>query len=127
LIAGDWQSGTKFAGDLCNSAFSAIPYGGVPILVISLIIFSFTTIIGWTYYGERFMEFLGGYRFVAPFRILWIICMFCGALISTQLAWAIAVLVTALMAVPNLLMIFLLRNDIVEETDKYLKKEIENI
>jgi AGCS family alanine or glycine:cation symporter len=127
LIAGDWQSGDKFAGDLCNSAFSAIPYGGVLVLVTSLIIFSFTTIVGWTYYGERFIEFLGGRRFVAPFRFFWIICMFCGALISTQLAWSIAVLVTALMAVPNLFMIFLLRNDIVEETDKYLKKEIENI
>jgi AGCS family alanine or glycine:cation symporter len=127
LIAGDWQSGTKFAGDLCNSAFSAIPYAGILILVVSLTIFSFTTIIGWTYYGERFIEFLGGHRFVVPFRVFWIICMFFGALISTQLAWSLAVLVTALMAVPNLVMIFLLRNDIVKETDEYLKQEVSKL
>jgi AGCS family alanine or glycine:cation symporter len=127
LVAGDWQSGTKFAGDLCNSAFSAIPYAGVFVLVLSLVVFSFTTIIGWTYYGEKFIEFLGGHKMVTPFRIVWIICMACGALITTQLAWSIVVLITAIMSVPNLVMIFMLRNDIVKETDKYIKEEVKNI
>jgi AGCS family alanine or glycine:cation symporter len=127
LTAGDWQSGGKFSGDLCNSAFSKIPYFGVPILVFSLVIFSFTTIIGWTYYGEKFIEFLGGHKFVKPFRIFWIISMALGAVMSPKFAWSLAVFITAMMSLPNLLMIFLLRNDIVKETDKYLKKEIENI
>ncbi len=127
LLAGDWQSGSKFAGDLCNSAFAAIPYGGSFILVVCLIIFSFTTIIGWTYYGEKFIEFIGGGKVILPFRIFWIICMFLGALASSRLAWALAVLITAAMAVPNLVMIFMLRNDILKETQKYIKQETENI
>ena len=127
LLAGDWQSGSKFAGDLCNSAFAAIPYGGSFILVVCLIIFSFTTIIGWTYYGEKFIEFIGGGKVILPFRIFWIICMFLGALASSRLAWALAVLITAAMAIPNLLMIFMLRNDILKETQKYIKQETENI
>ena len=127
LLAGDWQSGSKFAGDLCNSAFAAIPYGGSFILVVCLIIFSFTTIIGWTYYGEKFIEFIGGGKVILPFRIFWIICMFLGALASSRLAWALAVLITAAMAIPNLVMIFMLRNDILKETQKYIKQETENI
>jgi AGCS family alanine or glycine:cation symporter len=127
LVAGDWQSGTKFAGDLCNSAFGSIPVVGILVLVVSLVIFAFTTIIGWTYYGEKFIEFLGGHKMVTPFRIFWIACIISGAFISTQLAWSIAVLITAALSIPNLVMIFMLRNDIVKETDKYIKEEIKNI
>lgn len=126
LLAGDWQSGSKFAGDLCNSAFAAVPAGKF-ILVVCLTIFSFTTIIGWTYYGEKFIEFIGGGKTVLPFRIFWIVSMAAGALISAKLAWSVAVFITAAMAIPNLIMIFMLRNDITKETKKYLKSEIDGI
>lgn len=127
IVAGDWQSGSKFAGDLCNSAFSTIPYVGIPLLVFSLTIFSLTTIIGWAYYGEKFMEFLGGSKIIKPFRVFWIIFMLLGVYISPSLAWALVVLITAMMSIPNLIMIFMLRNRVVKETNRYLKSEIDNI
>lgn len=127
IVAGDWQSGQKFAGDLCNSAFETIPYIGVPLLVFSLTIFSLTTIIGWAYYGEKFMEFLGGSKIVKPFRVFWILFMISGVYISPSLAWALVVTVTAMMSIPNLIMIFMLRKRIVKETNLYLKSEIDNI
>jgi len=127
LLAGDWQSGSKFAGDLCNSAFGVIPYVGKFILVLSLSVFAVTTIIGWTYYGEKFIEFMGGSKIVIPFRICWIACMATGAVVSSKLAWSVAIFITAAMAVPNLVMIFMLRNDIAKETKKYLKSEIDGI
>ncbi len=127
LLAGDWQSGTKFAGDLCNSAFSTIPVIGMFILVASLTIFSLTTIIGWTYYGEKFIEFLGGHKVVLPFRIFWIICMVFGALVGADFAWSLVVFITATMAIPNLIMIFMLRKDVVNETKKYIKSEVDNV
>lgn len=126
VIAGDWQSGNKFAGDLCNSAFSTIPYVGMFILVVSLTVFSLTTIIGWTYYGEKFIEFIGGHKMVLPFRIFWICCMVGGALVSSEFAWSLVVFITATMSIPNLIMIFMLRNDIVKETGKFLKSEVDN-
>ncbi len=127
IVAGDWQSGNKFAGDLCNSAFSTIPHVGIPLLVFSLTIFSLTTIIGWAYYGEKFMEFLGGSKIVKPFRVFWIIFMLLGVFISPSLAWALVVLITAMMSIPNLIMIFMLRERVVKETNRYLKSEIDNI
>ncbi|MDR0953030.1 MAG: amino acid carrier protein [Elusimicrobiota bacterium] len=127
LLAGDWHSGAKFAGDLCNSAFATIPYAGVVILVVSLVVFSFTTIIGWAYYGEKFIEFLGGGKVIIPFRILWLGFMFLGAVAASRLVWSLVELFIALFAIPNLIMIFILRKDIFKETDKYLEKEIKNI
>ena len=127
ILAGDWQSGNKFAGDLCNSAFRTIPYIGIPLLVFSLTIFSLTTIIGWAYYGEKFMEFLGGSKIIKPFRVFWIAAMLLGVFIAPSLAWALVVTITALMSIPNLIMIFMLRKKIVKETKLYLQSEIDNI
>ena len=126
-VAGDWQSGTKFAADLCSDAFSKIPFIGEPLLILSLTIFSLTTMIGWAYYGEKFLEFLGGSKMIKYFRVFWVCFMFIGVYIAPSFAWAIVVLITALMAIPNLIMIFMLRKRIVKETELYLKSEIDNI
>lgn len=127
LLAGDWQSGNKFAGDLCNSAFTTIPFVGIYVCVFSLTIFSLTTIIAWAYYGEKFIEFLFGHKTVLPFRLFWIFSMLLGAWMSSQFVWSLVVTITIAMAVPNLVMIFLLRNDILKETKKYIKQEIDSI
>lgn len=73
------------------------------------------------------MEFLGGSKIVKPFRIFWILFMLSGVYISPSLAWALVVTVTAMMSIPNLIMIFMLRKRIVKETNLYLKSEIDNI
>ena len=135
VLAGDWQNPDVYAANLCNSAFKTVPYIGTPILIFSLIIFSFTTIIGWSYYGEKALQFLGGGKWSKGWRIFYVlVCLIGGGLgtafslgwkvpanafavgISTRFAWALAVLMMTLMTLPNLYMLWRLRHKLCSET-----------
>lgn len=78
-----------YAANLCNSAFKTVPYIGTPILIFSLVIFSFTTIIGWGYYVEKALQFLckGSNMLIKPVRVLFIILTFVGGWIGTSFRW----------------------------------------
>lgn len=103
---------------LTKMAFSKIPYIGAPLLTVGILTFAFSTILGWSYYGERAAEYLGAKHTV--YRILFIIALFIGSVVSLDIVWNIADCMNALMAIPNLLSLLFLSGVIVSETKKYL-------
>lgn len=105
---------------LTKAAFSKIPVLGLPLLTFGLLTFTFSTILGWSYYGERAMEYLCGKRFIKPYRLAYIIFVFIGSITSLSIVWNFADCMNALMALPNLLSLLLLSGVLVKETRKYL-------
>lgn len=108
---------------LTKAAFSKIPYIGTPILTIGLATFAFSTTLGWSYYGERCVEYLKGKKWMLCFRIVYIATIFLGSVISLGLVWNIADCMNALMAIPNLISLLCLSGIIVHETRKYLWRD----
>jgi len=117
--SGLWQEGLKGAA-LTKGAFDAIPVIGPIILTIGLLTFVFSTILGWSYYGEKAIEYLLGKKAIVPYKILWVIFVFVGSVFSLSLVWDLADLFNGLMAIPNLIALILLSPVIVSETKKYL-------
>lgn len=107
-------------GDLTNMAFEQIPVVGPIVLTVGLLTFVFSTILGWSYYGERAIEYLFGKKAIKPYRVLFVIAVFIGSIMSLQLVWDMADAMNALMAIPNLVALLLLSGVIVSETKKYL-------
>ncbi len=107
-------------GMLTKKAFGMIPYIGTPILTFGILTFAFSTILGWSYYGERAMEYLAGKRSIVFYRVLYILLVFAGSTMSLALVWNLADIMNALMAVPNLLSLLLLSGVIAKETQHYL-------
>ena len=107
-------------GMLTKKAFGMIPYIGTPILTFGILTFAFSTILGWSYYGERAMEYLAGKRSIVFYRILYILLVFAGSTMSLALVWNLADIMNALMAVPNLISLLLLSGVIAKETQHYL-------
>ncbi|MCR5295103.1 MAG: sodium:alanine symporter family protein [Lachnospiraceae bacterium] len=110
--------------ELTSLAFSTIPGLGLPILVIGLITFAFSTILGWYYYGERCAVYLFGEKVIMVYKILWVIGVFVGSLVELNLIWNIADLLNGLMAVPNIFAVLLLSKVIADETKKYSGEHI---
>ena len=105
---------------LTKSAFAQIPVVGPIVLTIGLLTFVFSTILGWSYYGERATEYLFGKKSIKPYRYLWVIAVFAGSSLSLPLVWDLADAMNAMMAIPNLIALLLLNGVIVAETKKYL-------
>lgn len=93
---------------------------GTAILTIGIFTFAFSTILGWSYYAEKAVEYLGGKRWIKFYRIIWIIAIYLGSVMNLTLVWNIADSMNALMAIPNLLSLLLLSGIAVKETRKYL-------
>lgn len=107
-------------GMLTKKAFGMIPFVGTPILTFGIITFSFSTILGWSYYGERAMEYLAGKKSIVFYRVVWILLVYAGSTMSLSLVWNLADIMNALMAIPNLLSLILLSGVIAKETQHYL-------
>jgi AGCS family alanine or glycine:cation symporter len=112
LLSGAWTTGETGAA-LSSNAFASLIPGGNWIVSIGLIIFAFTTILGWSYYGERCAEYLLGTRVIVPYRLVWIIAIFLGAIAAGEnqhikLLWLAADTFNGLMALPNLVALILL-------------------
>ena len=105
---------------LTKDAFSKIPVIGRPLLTFGLLTFTFSTILGWCYYGERAMEYLKGKRWVLGYRICYIIAVFLGSVMNLAVVWNLADCMNALMAIPNLVSLLFLNGVIVHETQSYL-------
>ncbi len=105
---------------LTKLAFSKIPYVGSPLLTFGLLTFAFSTILGWSYYGERAVEYLKGPRWMLGYRMLYIVAIFIGSVASLDIVWNVADCMNALMAIPNLISLLCLNGIIVHETRKYL-------
>jgi AGCS family alanine or glycine:cation symporter len=105
---------------LTKVAFTQIPIVGPIILTVGLFTFVFSTILGWSYYGERAVEYLFGKKGIVPYRVLWVGAVFCGSVATLPLVWDFADAMNAMMAIPNIISLFLLSGVVVLETKKYL-------
>jgi len=116
---GVWTRGLDGA-KLSQAAFGTIPHVGPAVLSVGLLLFVFTTIIGWEYYGERAVEYLCGKKAIWPYRIAWVAAVYAGSVLNLPYVWNFADAANALMAIPNLIALLLLNRVIVAETERYL-------
>ena len=107
-------------GVLTTIAFDQIPVVGPIVLVIGLISFAYSTILGWAYYGERCLEYCLGKKILIPYRLLYVTVALIAPVIALDVVWSIADILNAFMAVPNLIAVLLLSPVIVKETKKYI-------
>ena len=105
---------------LTKAAFDKIPYIGSLVLSVGIVTFAFSTILGWSYYGEKAVEYLGGKKVIIYYRLMWIVAVFVGAILNLSLVWSVADSMNALMAIPNLIALLLLSKVVVKETNKFL-------
>ena len=108
-------------GVLTSLAFQQIPVIGPLILVVGIISFAYSTILGWAYYGERCMEYLAGEKSLIIYRILYIGVAVIAPVVALDIVWLIADTLNAMMAIPNLVAVLLLSNVVVKETKKYIR------
>lgn len=107
-------------GELTTLAFGQIPVLGPFILVVGIISFAYSTILGWAYYGERCVEYFSGKKGLIPYRLLYVAVLLIAPVLALDLVWKIADILNALMAIPNLIAVLLLSPIIVKETRKYI-------
>ncbi len=121
IVTGAWKSDFNGAA-MTDLAFAAgYPVFGSYILMLGLVLFAFTTILGWNYYGERCMEYLLGVKAILPYRVIFIILIACGPFLKLEAIWVLADIVNGLMAIPNLLALLGLTGIVVAETKRYQK------
>lgn len=116
VMDGSLQAGA----DLTNAAFATIPIVGTPVLVIGMVSFAYSTILGWSYYGNRCVTYLFGKRAIVPYQIVYVLVGILGALGVGDLVWTVSDIGNALMAIPNIVMILLLSGMIARETRYYV-------
>jgi AGCS family alanine or glycine:cation symporter len=111
-----WASG-KTGAELTALAFgSGLPGIGNWIVTAGLVLFAFTTMLSWSYYGERSAEFLFGVKIILPYRLLWVAFVFMGSVLELKLVWTITDILNALMAIPNLVALLLLSGTVIALT-----------
>lgn len=122
VSSGAWTGGESGAALTSQAFATALPSFGNYLVAISLAVFAFTTIIGWSFYGERCIEFLFGLKAVTPYRIAWIIAIPLGATLSLDFVWLVADTLNAMMAIPNLIALALLSPVVFKLTREYFEK-----
>jgi len=121
ILTGAYVTGTTGA-ELASTAFTkGLPGPGGYLVLISLILFSYTTMLTWNFYGEKSWEYIFGRGIVLPYRILFLIFLFVGAIGGLVLIWDIADTMNGLMAAPNLIALLVLAGVLAREKDDYLK------
>ena len=103
ILTGSWTSGQTGVALTSDAFNTGLAQGGGVVVTLALILFAFTTLLGWSYYGERCTEYLFGVRAIQPFRILWVIAIPIGAMGNLGVVWTIADILNGLMAIPNLI------------------------
>lgn len=111
---------TMDGGALTSMAFDQIPVLGPVILIVGIICFAFSTILGWSYYGERCTEYLLGKKAIIPYKVIFIAVVVVGPVLSLGLVWTIADILNALMAIPNIIAVLALSGSIAKDTKYYL-------
>ena len=121
VVSGVW-CGPLNGAAMTESAFNmAFPGFGSMLLLVGLVLFAFTTILGWNYYGERCVEYLMGVKAILPYRIIFICLIACGPFLKLEEIWVLADIVNGLMAIPNLIALIALSGVVVAETKAYQK------
>ena len=124
IMTGSWTSGETGAS-LSTLAFNTgLPGFGKVVVVFGLLIFAYTTLLGWSYYGERCAEYIFGVGIIWPYRVLWLVVIFVGAYFKEylELLWLIADALNGMMAIPNLIALLLLSGTIFAVTREYFQR-----
>lgn len=120
IITGTWNSGVQGA-PMSSMAFNTgLPGPGGYIVTFGLVVFAFTTMLGWSYYGERCGEYLFGVRIIMPYRMLWVVAIYIGAVVKLDFVWMLADALNGLMAIPNLIALLLLSPVVFAVTRDYM-------
>jgi AGCS family alanine or glycine:cation symporter len=119
IVTGSWESGTTGAA-LSSAAFAGVIPGGGALVAIALVLFAYSTILGWCYYSERCVVYLLGTRALLPFRLLWVVAVPYGAMEQLDFVWLLADNLNALMAIPNLIALLLLSPVVFRLTRQHL-------
>jgi AGCS family alanine or glycine:cation symporter len=117
--SGEWTNGYHGAL-LTKAAFADLPVVGPVVLSIGLLTFVFSTILGWSYYGEKAAEYLFGAKAITPYRYLWVLAVMLGSVLTLPIVWSFADIANGLMAIPNLISLLVLSKVIVGETKEFL-------
>jgi AGCS family alanine or glycine:cation symporter len=107
-------------GKLTHAAFNQIPVLGSIVLTFGLFTFALSTILGWSYYGEKGAEYLLGPKVIIPYRVIYVLFTFLGTVLTIGAVWDLADALNALMAIPNLIAILLLSPEIARLTKYYV-------
>lgn len=123
LTAPAWTQGVS-AAELTSVSFGhTLGYAGVVIVAVSTALFAYSTLIGWSYYGERSIEFLLGDKAVKPYRVIFVVFVLVGSISTLEAVWNFSDAANALMAIPNLIALVLLAKVVKSETDRYFKEK----
>lgn len=122
MVSGLWDSGASGAV-LTTKAFNESIPGGGYIVTIGIMLFAFSTILGWSYYGERCMEYLFGPKAITPYRIIYIPFIIIGSVGGLELIWDLADTLNGLMAIPNLIAVLMLSGTVLKLTKEFFEKE----
>jgi AGCS family alanine or glycine:cation symporter len=117
--SGEWKEGLSGAR-LTAAAFGDLPVVGPIVLTIGLMTFVFSTLLGWSYYGEKAIEYLFGVRAIRPYRWAWVAAVMVGAVLPLPIVWSAADITNALMAIPNLISLLVLTHVVVDQTRIHL-------
>jgi len=120
LLSGSWTGAAQGAAMTAEAFSTVIPIGS-QIVAVALVLFAFTTLLGWSYYGEKSVEYLFGSKSIFPFRVAWVIAVPLGAIVQLDLVWLFADTFNAMMALPNLIALIVLSPVVVKLTKEYLK------
>ncbi len=122
IVTGVWD-GELYGAAMTSAAFSSqLPFGDI-ILTLCIILFGFTTMLGWSYYGERCAEFLIGPKVIVPFRVLWVAGIFLGTQMSLELVWKMSDVLNGMMAIPNLIALVFLAPVVFRLSREYFAEE----
>ena len=123
IITGEW-TGNADSSVLTKNAFNAgIPYFGGVIVAVGLILFAISTAISWSYYGDRCAEYLFGSRAILPYRWIYVVALFVGAVVRLEFVWNFSDITLGLMALPNLIAIIALSGVVVSLTKDYFSRK----
>jgi alanine or glycine:cation symporter, AGCS family len=119
LTATSWTQGVD-AGTLTSASMAeTLGDNGKIIVAVATVLFAYSTLIGWNYYGEKAIEYLIGHKWIMPYRVAFTICVMVGSIMSLQFVWDFSDVANGLMAIPNLIGLLLLSNIIKQESDRY--------
>ena len=125
LVASGAWNGDLVGANMTRSVFtSSLPFGDT-IFTLSLVLFAFTTMLGWSYYGERCAEFLFGPKVITPYRVLWVVGIYIGTQMEGGIVWKLADILNGMMAFPNLIAVLFLSPVVFKLTRDYFAEETE--
>ncbi len=119
MVTGEWMNGHNGASLSAAAFHTGLPVVGDWVVTFGLALFAFTTILGWSVYGERCWEYLLGIRAIVPFRLVWVAVVPIGAMLHLDFIWLVADTLNALMAIPNLVALLLLSPVVFKMTRDY--------